>query len=84
MRDRWGIDMNTGARGLEIGHRLVKKGAVKIAGEYWEAVPSRGSLEAFEGRTIEVGVSDAWSTVYTARDPQSLQAIAVLRRSVGK
>jgi len=76
IRDKWGNDSQTGARGLEIGHRTVKSGAVKIGRELWVAV--RGSLSAHEGKVIEVAVEDAWSSRYTARDAETLQTIATL------
>lgn len=77
--DRWGRDRDTGARGLEFGIRHVKSGKVKIDGEFWEAIPGRGSLESYEGKNIEVSVADAWANRYDARDPETLQAIAMLR-----
>lgn len=78
MRDQWGTDYKTGCNGLEIGIRTVRKGRVKIGKEYWIAIPGRGSLSDYEGKKIEVGVSDAWSTRYVARDPETLRNIATL------
>lgn len=78
IRDRWGNDASTGARGLEIGIRRVKNGMVKIGGELWKAVEGRGSLEKYEGKNVEVGVTDCWSTRYNALDPDTLNVIAVL------
>jgi hypothetical protein len=78
MRDRWGYDCDTGCRGLERGHRQVKNGAVKIGGEWWVEVSGRGSLKAYEGKTVEVAVEDRWSTRYVARDPETLNRIATL------
>ncbi len=74
--DVWGRDTNTGAEGLEIGHRTVKNGAVKIDHVTWVAV--RGSLASYEGKMIEVSCSDAWATKYDAIDPETLEKIATL------
>ena len=76
--DRWGRDRDTGARGLEIGIRRVKNGKVKIAGEFWEAVPGGGSLKTYEGKNVEVGCVDCWASRYHARDPETLNFIANL------
>jgi hypothetical protein len=54
IRDRWGYDSNTRAKGLEIGIRTVRNGTVKIDGQLWHAV--RGSLSHYEGRAVEVSV----------------------------
>ena len=78
-RGLWGRDRDTGARGLDIGHRRVKNGKVKIAGKFWEAVPGRGSLESYEGKYIEVNCSDPWATRYDARDADTLNFVAYLR-----
>lgn len=82
IHDRWGRDRDTGARGLEIGIRLVKNGMVKIGGEFWKAIPGRGSLEKYEGKKIEVSVDDAHSTRYTARDTETLNSIAMLTNAL--
>jgi hypothetical protein len=78
IRDRWGYDVNTGARGLEIGIRTVKNGQVRIGNVWWSAIPGRGSLSNYEGKAVEVSVHDSFSTTYTARDPVTLQTVARL------
>ncbi len=78
IRDRWGRDRDTGARGLEIGHRRVKNQRVKIGNEYFSACTGRGSLKDWEDKIIEVAVRDRLSTNYEARDPVTLDSIALL------
>jgi len=77
IRDKWGRDVNTGARGLEMGLRSVRGGAVRIGGDLF--VCSVGSLEKYEGKKIHVRVMDAWATEYLASDAGTMQSIATLR-----
>jgi len=78
IHDSWGRDRDTGAEGLERGVRRVKNGGVKIGGEYWVFVEGRGSWKDYEGKNVEVSVSDCWSTRYAARDMDSFQLIGYL------
>lgn len=73
MSDRIGRDRDTGVRGVEIGTRVVKNGAVKILGSTFRGA----ALARWEGKTVEVGVHNAWATQYTIRNPETLDAICI-------
>lgn len=73
MRDKWGNDAETGCRGLEIGHRVVRNGMVKIGGEMFGC--KLDSWKKWEGKVVEVAVWDRTSTVYIARNPETLDSI---------
>jgi hypothetical protein len=76
IRDKWGRDAELGVRGLEIGHRVVRNGMVKIAGDMFGSSLPR--WKEWEGKTVEVSVRDRMATVYVARDPVTLDNIVYL------
>lgn len=65
MRDSWGNDAQTGARGLLNGTRHVHgDGYVLIGGEMF-AGPC---LSGLRGKKVTVRVSDAWATAYSVSE----------------
>jgi hypothetical protein len=78
MRDRWSHDRQTGARGLVEGARIVRNGAVRIGGDQFRDRYGE-RLKPWEGKRVLVMVSGCFATEYTARDPDTYEAIATLK-----
>lgn len=76
MRDRWGKDVQTGARGLEDGTRFVHgDGYVLIGGEIFEGK----CLAKLVGEKVRLVVANCWATEYSVYDPETNRRIGDIR-----
>jgi len=74
--DKWGYDIQTQARGLEWGVRVVKNGAVKIDGTLFKS--RYGKLAGHEGKKVILSVNDCFASEYTVRDFETHATICTI------